>query len=168
MERNPTSVFKETLVSCIAPSFNFARKLTRNEADAEDLVQDAFEKALKKWESFESGTDMQKWLNKIVKNNYLDRQKSHAVSKTDAVGDYEHLLEQKTPNRGFASIMTEEVQDYLYDALSVDERSTLMLSAEGYSYAEIVDELDMTRSNVGVTLFRARNKLHKKFGLNED
>ena len=164
METGPTSAFKAELVGCIRRSLNFARKLARSEADAEDLVQDAFEKALKSWDSFETGTDMQKWLNKIVKNNFLDRQKSHPVSKTDTVGDDDYLLDQETPHRGLASIITDEVQDYLYNAISADERSTLMLSAEGYSYAEIMEELDMSRSNVGVTLFRAREKLYNKFG----
>ena len=80
--------FRDALILCVDHSMLFARTLTRNPADAEDLVQEALTKAMCNWEAFELGSNLQAWLNRIVKNLFLDKMKSHAEIKTESVEKY--------------------------------------------------------------------------------
>ena len=81
--------FKKALVDALPRARNYARTLARSEADADDLVHEAIERALKRSASFEIGTNINAWLNRIIKNVFLDEQKSHRVSKTTLMGDDE-------------------------------------------------------------------------------
>ena len=157
--------FKKALVDALPRARNYARTLARSEADADDLVQEAIERALKNSASFEIGTNINAWLNRIIKNVFLDEQKSHRVSKTTLVGDDEAGVMETNFSAGSSGdleIEVTEVQDFLYTMPDI-ERSVVMLWAEGYSYEEIASELDITRSHAGVILCRARKALHEQF-----
>ena len=160
-----TDSFKNELISALPKARKYARTLVRDTADADDLVQDAIERALKKSDSFEIGTNIHAWLNRIIKNVFLDEQKSHRVSKTTLVGDDEAGVMENNFSAGSSGdleIEVTEVQDFLY-TMPESERSVVMLWAEGYSYEEIASELDITRSHAGVILCRARKALHEQF-----
>ena len=160
-----TDSFKNELISALPKARKYARTLVRDTADADDLVQDAIERALKKSDSFEIGTNIHAWLNRIIKNVFLDEQKSHRVSKTTLVGDDEAEVMENNFSAGSSGdleIEVTEVQDFLY-TMPENERSVVMLWAEGYSYEEIASELEITRSQAGVILCRARKALHDQF-----
>ena len=67
----------------------FAVSKTRNQDDADDLVQQTSLKAIENADQFEEGTNMIAWLITIARNLYLDRQRSHAVSRTDSIDQME-------------------------------------------------------------------------------
>ena len=160
-----TDSFKNELISALPKARKYARTLVRDMADADELVQDAIERALKKSDSFEIGTNINAWLNRIIKNVFLDEQKSHRVSRTTLVGeDKAGVMENNfsAGPSGDLEIEVTEVQDFLY-TMPDNERSVVMLWAEGYSYEEIASELDITRSHAGVILCRARKALHEQF-----
>ena len=90
-----TAEFKSELLQCLPKARRFALTLVRDPSDADDLVQSALEKALTNGSKFEKGTNMGAWLNMIIRNTFYDIQKSHAVSKTDVVGDDDFILENE-------------------------------------------------------------------------
>ncbi len=163
--RPATASFKSELLTVLPKARRFALTLVRDSSDADDLVQTAVEKALKNSTDFEKGTNMGAWLNKIIRNTFYDVQKSHAVSKTDVVGDDNSILENSTSteNPAMNQIEVEEVQEFLF-SLPDTERSVVMLWAEGYSYDEIAQELSLSRGNAGVILCRARKLINDHFG----
>lgn len=156
--------FREALVSCVDKGMFFARSLTRGTADAEDLVQDALIKAMRNWGAFEAGTNMQAWLNRIIKNTFLDKMKRHEETKTETVGEDTFRLEQEVKPAAEGVIRAEEVHDFMYSQMPDGERSVVLLWAEGYSYEEIAQDLGISRSNAGVILCRARKRLFERFG----
>ena len=163
--RPVTKEFKSELVASLSGARRYALTLTQNAADADDLVQSAVERALENASSFEYGTNFKGWFNRIIKNLFLDERKSHRVSKTILVGDDETgIMEGGAISQSEAETLLEvdEVQEFLR-TLPNTERSVVMLWAEGYSYEEIAGELDITRSNAGVILCRARKAINDKF-----
>lgn len=159
------SSFKAELIDAIPRARNYARTLVKSAEDADDLVQEALEKALRSSGSFERGTNINAWLNKIIRNLFLDDQKSHRVSRTTLVGDDETGVMEtnfSTKSSGDLQVEVSEVQDFVF-TLPDAERSVVMLWAEGFSYEEIAEELGITRSNAGVILCRARKSLNTHF-----
>ena len=156
--------FRDALILCVDHSMLFARTLTRNPADAEDLVQEALTKAMCNWEAFELGSNLQAWLNRIVKNLFLDKMKSHAEIKTESVGDDTSRLDKTTNSGPEATLVAEQVHDFMFLHMPEKERSIVLLWAEGFSYEEIAQSMDITRSNAGVLLCRARKRLFDQFG----
>ena len=99
--------FREALIACVDKAMFFARSLAKNTADAEDLAQEALIKAMSNWEAFDQGTNLQAWLNRIVKNTFLDKMKRHEETKTQAVGEDTFKLEQETKSAAEGVIRTE-------------------------------------------------------------
>lgn len=158
--------FKKELLASLPGARRYALTLVRNAVDADDLVQEAIERALAKSGAYESGTNFKAWLNKIIKNVFLDEQKSHRVARTSLMGDDESGvmdINMATASTGEVEIEISEVQEFLF-TLPDTERTVVMLWAEGYSYEEIASELSITRSNTGVLLCRARKLINDRFG----
>ena len=156
--------FRDALILCVDKAMLFARTLTRNTADAEDVVQEALTKAMCNWEAFEPETNLQAWLNRIVKNLFLDKMKSHAETKTESVGDDTSRLDKTTNSGPEATLVAEQVHDFMFLHMPEKERSIVLLWAEGFSYKEIAQSMGITRSNAGVLLCRARKRLFDQFG----
>lgn len=158
-----TTRFKSELLEALPRARRFALTLVRDPSDADDLVQTAVEKALMNSAGFDLGTNMSAWLNTIIRNAFYDSQKSHAVSKTDSVGDDQYILESHSgESPAMKQIEVEEVQDFLFSLPEI-ERSVVMLWAEGYRYDEIASELAISRGNAGVILCRARKLINDRF-----
>ena len=159
-----SAIFKEQLLAALPKARTYARTLTKNEAEVQDLVQAAIEKALNHSASYEEGTHFGAWLNRIIKNTFLDIKKSHSVSRTEAVGDDQGRLEVSggLENTAMDQIEIKEIQEFLF-TLPETDRSIVMLWAEGYSYEEISEELGISRGNAGVILCRARKALAVRF-----
>src|SRR5689334_8588214 len=63
--------FEELATPLLRPLYNFARWLSRDDAEAEDLVQESFAKALKSFASFQQGTNFRAWMFRILRNTFL-------------------------------------------------------------------------------------------------
>ena len=103
--------------------YSAAMRMTRNAADAEDLVQETYLKAFRAYDRFEAGTNLKAWMYRILTNSYINnyRKKQRRPDESD-LGDVEDL--------------------YLYRRLGGAETSTLGRSAED----ELLEQ--MTDSNV--------------------
>ena len=169
------STFADQAMEFMSSLYNAALRMTRNPADAEDLVQETYLKAYRAFDRFEQGTNLKAWLYRILTNTFINsyRSKKRRPEQTelDEVEDlylYRRLggLEAVTAGRS----AEEEVLDHFTDtdvkaaveALPEQFRMAVLLAdVEGFSYKEIADILDVPIGTVMSRLHRGRKTLQK-------
>lgn len=168
-----TDIFNREFMPHINSMYNFAFRLTMDEDDANDLVQDTYLKAFRFISSFEQGTNAKAWLFRILKNSFINdyRKRSKEPSKVD----YQEV--ETTYNSEDAAevdrttdLRIEFVQDMIGDevanalnSLPVDFRTVIILcDIEGFTYEEMAKILDIPIGTVRSRLHRARNLLKDK------
>lgn len=166
------SIFDNEFMPHINSMYNFAYRLTLDEDDAKDLLQDTYLKAFRFIDSFQQGTNAKAWLFRILKNSFINdyRKKSKEPSKIDyqEVESYynsEDVDRQITPD-----LRVEALQDMIGDEISnalnsldVDFRTVIILcDLEGFKYDEMAKILDIPIGTVRSRLHRARNLLKEK------
>jgi RNA polymerase sigma factor (sigma-70 family) len=157
----PARAFEDTVLPHLDAAFNYARWLTRNDADAEDVVQDACVRAMRFFSSLRDN-DARPWLFAIVRNTWYSRVSRRASSEAtplivaqhdeadDALDPEERLLQQHT----VAVVRT------ALEQLPVDFREVLVLrELEGLSYKEIAAVVGVPLGTVMSRLARARDRL---------
>jgi len=154
--------------------YSAALRMTRNTADAEDLVQETYLRAYRSYASFEQGTNLRAWLFRILTNQYINsyRARQRRPIETD-VEDVEDLyLYHRIGNLGAAS---RSAEDTLFEMFTDDEVKTaleelpetfripvLLADVEGFSYKEIAEMIDVPIGTVMSRLHRGRKAMHKK------
>ncbi len=169
------AAFAELAMEYMGSLYTAALRMTRNPADAEDLVQETYLKAYRAFGSFQEGTNLKAWLYKILTNTFINsyraRKRRPEQSELDEVEDlylYRRLggLEAAAAGRS----AEEEVMDLFADedvkrALeSLPEQfriAVLLADVEGFSYKEIADILDVPIGTVMSRLHRGRKALQK-------
>lgn len=152
--------------------YNFAYRLTLDQDDSKDLVQDTYLKAYRFIESFQQGTNAKAWLFRILKNSFINdyRKKSKEPSKVDyqEVESYynsEEVDRQITPDlrvEALKDMIGDEISNAL-NSLDVDFRTVIILcDLEGFKYDEMAKILDIPIGTVRSRLHRARNLLKEK------
>ena len=143
-----------------------AMALLKNEADAEDIVQDTFVTLIESYDSIKDKSKVMPWLKKIAANKCLDRIK---LAKTDAVDDeffedVEAVPEDFLPDTIVESAeMRKIILDIIEKTLSDDIRRTLILFYfDEMSTKEIADTLGVPEGTVRRRLNFARNKIKKE------
>lgn len=162
-------VFEETVLPHLDAAFNYARWLTRNDADAEDVVQDACVRAMRFFSSLRDD-DARAWLFTIVRNAWYSRvsRKANVAEGTrlndeqdqrpdNALDPEERLLQQHTVALVRAAL----------EQLPVDFREVIVLrEIEGLSYKEIAEVAGVPIGTVMSRLARARERLQTILKLN--
>src|SRR3954451_19126410 len=156
--------------------YSGALRMTRNPADAEDLVQETYLKAYRGFGGFEEGTNLKAWLYRILTNTYINtyRAKKRRPDETDLdeVEDlylYRRLggLEGATAGRSaeeelLDQLTDSEVKDAL-EALPEQFRMAVLLAdVEGFAYKEIAEILDIPIGTVMSRLHRGRKAMQKQ------
>lgn len=172
-EKEKYVVFDIEFMPHIDSMYNFAFRLTNDEDDANDLVQDTYLKAFRFINSFERGTNAKAWLFRILKNSFINdyRKKSKEPAKVD-YQDVETTYNSTEDAEMDATtdLRTETVQDMIGDevanalnSLPVDFRTVIILcDIEGFTYEEMAKILDIPIGTVRSRLHRARNLLKEK------
>ena len=166
------TIFDGEFLPHLDAMYNFAYRLTFDQDDAKDLVQDTFMKAYRFINSFEKGTNAKAWLYRILKNSFINdfRKKSKEPGKVDyqEVENFynsENVDESKTVDLRIDTVkdmMGDEVTNAL-NALAVDFRTVIILcDLEGFTYEEMAKILDIPIGTVRSRLHRARNLLKEK------
>ena len=149
--------------------------MTRNPADAEDLVQETMLRAYRSFHRFEAGTNLKAWLFRIMTNAYINtyRKKQREPQKvsTDEIEDFDLYQELKNHDNQFAQTPESLVLDELVDTdilqaiegLPDQFRLAVVLSdMEGFSYAEMAEIMDVPMGTVMSRLHRGRKALQKR------
>jgi len=151
---------------------SFAYGLTRNEADANDLVQETYLKAFRFIDSYLEGTNAKAWLFRILKNAFINNYRKKSKRPTQV--DFEDLVnihrEEDTALNSYVDLREDIYERIIGDEvtialgnLSVDYRTVLLLcDIEGFTYEEISKIIDIPIGTVRSRLFRARNLLKKE------
>lgn len=153
-------------------AYTTAYRLTRNEADAGDLVQEAFLRVLQKAELYDPSFDFGGWLHRVLYRVYLNRRRDQARLREVALeptnNDDSSLSENwkadksETPEAAVERRETEERMAGALGRLSDDLRACLVLvDVEGRSYEEAADVLNWPVGSVAGRLFRARRLLRE-------
>ena len=153
--------------------YRTALRMTKNESDAEDLVQETMIKAYRFWDKFEPGSNCRAWLFKIMTNIFINdyRSKSRAPVAVDVddIDDnylYGQLASQSdddNPERQlFAKVFDKDVRKAI-EELPEDFRLVVILSfLEGFAYQEIAEIADLQLGTVKSRLHRGRKLLQKR------
>lgn len=156
--------------------YRTALRMTRNPADAEDLVQEAYLRAFRSLHQFKEGTNLRAWIFRIMTNAFINeyrkrsrRPQSSSLDDLEEFYLYDHLIDsgmQPTSERPedvvLSQITTDDVIGAM-DELSDDFRNVVMLAdVEGFTYREIADILDIPVGTVMSRLYRARRKLQQE------
>jgi len=151
---------RQQIVSLIPRLRRFARGLCGNQADADDLVQVALEKALTRLHQFEPGSRLDSWLYRIVQNGFLDERRKLARREEGLEMDVlERLPDAAVPDDAARLIQIRDA-DRALSALPSDQRALVVLVlVEGYSYKEAAEALRVPIGTVMSRLSRARKAL---------
>lgn len=171
-EQEKASIFDTEFMTHVDSMYNFAYRLTFDEDDAKDLVQDTYMKAFRFINSFERGTNAKAWLFRILKNSFINefRKKSKQPAKVDYNEVESYYNSDDAGENLTTDLRVETVQHMIGDeitgalnALPVDFRTVIILSdLEGFTYEEMAKILDIPIGTVRSRLHRARNMLREK------
>jgi RNA polymerase sigma-70 factor (ECF subfamily) len=163
--------FEEVAVPHLDAAFNYARWLTRSEADAEDVVQDAYVRAFKFFTSFR-GNDARSWLLTIVRNTWYGRFPRRAAGVSvvrTGEDDDDRPVESLNPEALVIPQETVEGVRRALEELPADFREVLVLrELEGLSYEEIAAVVTIPIGTVMSRLARGRERLFAVLAARED
>jgi RNA polymerase sigma-70 factor (ECF subfamily) len=167
--------FEVEALSFLDALYRTALRMTRSEADAEDLVQETYIRAFRFREQFTPGTNLKAWLFRILTNTFINtyrrRQSQPEFTELDDVDEFS-LYRRMSDLRASSSssepeteflngIVDTEVKDALSD-LPEKFRQVVLLDVEGFSYKEIAEMLAIPIGTVMSRLHRGRKFLQKR------
>ena len=163
--------FRAEVLTFVEPLFGTALRLTRNRADAEDLVQDTLVKAFRFANRFEPGTNLRAWLYTILHNTWRNQRRDAARGNVDvdsdrveaAAASSDGPTAAETPERILMrSTLDADLQAAL-DALPEAFREAVWLrDVEEFSYAEIAKMLEVPMGTVMSRISRGRRLLFER------
>ncbi len=156
--------------------YSAALRMTRNPADAEDLVQETYLKAYRGFGGFEQGTNLKAWLYRILTNTFINRYRAaqRRPDETD-LDEVEDLYLYRRLGGLEGARASRSAEDELLDGLTETEvreaveslpeqfrLAVLLADVEGFSYKEIAEILDVPIGTVMSRLHRGRRALQKR------
>jgi len=166
--------FEGLALEHVDPLYSAALRLTKNERDAEDLVQDTFLRAFRFFDKFERGTNIKAWLFKILTNTFINRYRRKVKERTVVEGAAREGQNERFVARD-ANESSSNPEQYLFDrllsddvlraidGLPIDFRLVVILAdLQEFSYKEIAEILDCPVGTVMSRLYRGRKLLQKQ------
>jgi RNA polymerase sigma-70 factor (ECF subfamily) len=169
--------FADAAMQYMPSLYTAAMRMTRNPADAEDLVQETYLKAYRAYGGFEEGTNLKAWLYRILTNSYINsyRSRRRRPEETD-VDNVEDLylyrrLSAEAGGEGRSAedevlerFTDDEVKAAIESLPDVFRIAVLLADVEGFSYKEIADITDVPIGTVMSRIHRGRRALQKALG----
>ncbi|MFZ5468345.1 MAG: sigma-70 family RNA polymerase sigma factor [Myxococcota bacterium] len=165
--------FEALALAHLDPLYSAALRLTKNERDAEDLVQDTCMRAYRFFDKFERGTNIKAWLFKILTNTFINRYRRKVKERSVVEGSEREAVHERFISRDatdfaanpeqyfFDRLLSDDVLRAI-DALPIDFRLVVILAdLQEFSYKEIAEILECPVGTVMSRLFRGRKLLQK-------
>jgi len=146
--------------------YNFARWLTHNREEAEDLVQETYSKALKGFQSFQQGTNFRAWMYRILRNTFLTSRTglryAMTISLDSEEGEPVLPATTETPESLLIGRSNQQMVQEAMEELPIIFREVILLcDVEEMSYREISETISIPIGTVMSRLARARNALRQ-------
>lgn len=152
------SEFIIELEYCIPALRRYAFTLSQQQDEADDLVQDCLERAIRKQELWQKGSSLRAWLFTMQHNIFINQLKMKA-RRPELVSTSESLMHIKEPNQ--PNVIMRDIH-YCMRQLSEDQREVLLLvTVEGFSYKEVGEIMGIPLGTVMSRLSRARKTLQE-------
>jgi RNA polymerase sigma-70 factor (ECF subfamily) len=165
--------FENLALKHIDPLYSAALRLTKNDRDAEDLVQDTFLRAYRFFDKFERGTNIKAWLFKILTNTFINRyrrvvKERNIVEGSERDAVHERFISREASDSAanpeawfFDRLLSDDVLQAV-DSLPIDFRLVVILAdLQEFSYKETAEILDVPVGTVMSRLYRGRRLLQK-------
>ena len=168
-----TARFERDALGYLDQLYGAALRMTRNPADAEDLVQETFAKAYASFHQFTPGTNLKAWLYRILTNTFINtyrkKQRQPQLSGGDTIEDWQLAQAEAHQSTGLRSAemdaldrMPDSAVSEAMNALAPDFRLAVYLAdVEGFSYKEIAEIMGTPIGTVMSRLNRGRNQLRR-------
>jgi len=168
--------FAEQTMEYMPALYAAALRMTRNPADAEDLVQETYLRAYRGFEGFREGTNLKAWLYRILTNTFINtyRAKKRRPDQVDLddvedfylfrrIGGLEGADASRTAETELLdSLPDEEVKEALESLPEQFRMAVILADIEGFSYKEIAEILDVPIGTVMSRIHRGRKQLQKR------
>ena len=168
--------FAELAMPYMDALYSAALRMTRNAADAEDLVQETYLRAYRGYAGFEPGTNLRAWLYRILTNTYINsyraKQRRPDERQLDDVEDLylyrrlgavEEAMAARSAEDELMDLFTDEEVKAALDSLPEQFRIAVYLAdVEGFSYKEIADILEIPIGTVMSRLHRGRKAMQRE------
>ena len=169
------ATFAEAAMPLMDQLYSAALRMTRNPADAEDLVQETYLKAYRGYERFEEGTNLKAWMYRILTNSYINRYRSkqRRPDETDLADVEDMYLYRRlggehsdvgtSAEDAFLESVTDEQVKAAIEAIPENFRMAVLLAeVEGFAYKEIAEILEVPIGTVMSRIHRGRKALERQ------
>ena len=169
------ATFAEAAMPLMDQLFAAARRMTRNAADAEDLVQETYLKAYRGYDRFEEGSNLKAWMYRILTNSYINRYRAKQrrpdesdLSDVEDMYLYRRLSGENSEigasaEDAFLNSVTDDAVKAAIEAIPENFRIAVLLAdVEGFAYKEIAEILEIPIGTVMSRIHRGRKALEKQ------
>ncbi len=166
--------FSALALTALDDVYRFARSLTRDEADAEDVVQETYLRAFRSWHTFQPGTDVRRWLFTIARNVFL-RSRERGQREVTLDDDGAEAVDAAQSKEGWIrrgldpllarTDLAPAIQEALEAIPEAFRSAVVLVDLEDQSYEDAAEVLGIPVGTVRSRLFRGRKLLQEKLML---